>query len=114
MLNTILSAYGFSMITILLNIAELVMFFYLGVNVIPYIDSILQSLIKAYLLIYAVGLLTTLTEWNNIRASTFNKILYTFTFPLFLATYIPIAFYALFARVTWVPIKHSLSVNRGN
>ncbi|MBQ1340858.1 MAG: glycosyltransferase family 2 protein [Erysipelotrichaceae bacterium] len=114
MLNTILSAYGFSMITILLNIAELVMFFYLGVNVIPYIDSILQSLIKAYLLIYAVGLLTTLTEWNNIRSSAFHKILYTFTFPIFLATYIPIAFYALFARVTWVPIKHTLSVSRQN
>ncbi|MBR2745539.1 MAG: glycosyltransferase family 2 protein [Erysipelotrichaceae bacterium] len=112
MLNTILSAYGFSMISILLNMAELVMFIYLGVNVIPYIDSILRSLVKAYLLIYAVGLLTTVTEWNNISSSDFHKLIYTFTFPIFLATYVPIAFYALFARVSWVPIKHTLSVSR--
>ena len=114
MLNTILSAYGYSMLSILISIIEFAMLVYLGINIIPYVRTILAGLSKAYLVIYAAGLLTTITEWNNIRASTFNKILYTFTFPLFLATYIPIAFYALFARVTWVPIKHSLSVNRGN
>ena len=114
MLNTILSAYGYSMLSILISIIEFAMLVYLGINIIPYVRTILVGLSKAYLVIYAAGLLTTITEWNNIRASSFHKILYTFTFPLFLATYIPIAFYALFARVTWVPIKHSLSVNRVN
>ena len=114
MLNTILSAYGYSMLSILISIIEFAMLVYLGINIIPYVRTILAGLSKAYLVIYAAGLLTTITEWNNIRASSFHKILYTFTFPLFLATYIPIAFYALFARVTWVPIKHSLSVNRAN
>lgn len=114
MLNTILSAYGYSMLSILISIIEFAMLVYLGINIIPYVRTILAGLSKAYLVIYAAGLLTTITEWNNIKASSFHKILYTFTFPLFLATYIPIAFYALFARVTWVPIKHSLSVNRVN
>ena len=114
MLNTILSAYGYSMLSILISVIEFAMLVYLGINIIPYVRTILAGLSKAYLVIYAAGLLTTITEWNNIKASSFHKILYTFTFPLFLATYIPIAFYALFARVTWVPIKHSLSVNRGN
>ena len=114
MLNTILSAYGYSMLSILISIIEFAMLVYLGINIIPYVRTILAGLSKAYLVIYAAGLLTTITEWNNIKASSFHKILYTFTFPLFLATYIPIAFYALFARVTWVPIKHSLSVNRAN
>ena len=114
MLNTILSAYGYSMLSILISIIEFAMLVYLGINIIPYVRTILTGLSKAYLVIYAAGLLTTITEWNNIKASSFHKILYTFTFPLFLATYIPIAFYALFARVTWVPIKHSLSVNRAN
>ncbi len=114
MLNTILSAYGLSVISTLLNIVELIIFFYLGLNIVPYIDAILQGIIKAYVVVYAVGLLTTVTEWKNIKASSFNKIFYTFTFPIFLATYIPIAIYALFARVTWVPIKHSLSMKSQN
>ncbi|MBQ3385640.1 MAG: glycosyltransferase family 2 protein [Erysipelotrichaceae bacterium] len=114
MLNTIFSAYGLSVISILINIAELIIFFYLGMNIVPYIDAIIQSMVKAYVVVYAVGLLTTVTEWKNIKASSFNKIFYTFTFPIFLATYIPIAIYALFARVTWVPIKHSLSMKSQN
>lgn len=114
MLNTILSAYGFSMISILISIIEFAILVYLGINVIPYVRTILASLAKAYMIMYAAGLLTTVTEWNNIKASRFHKILYTFTFPLFLATYVPIAFYALFARVTWVPIRHTLSANSGN
>ena len=112
MLNTVLSAYGFSMISMLVSVIEFCALLYLGINVIPYIRTILTGLIRAYLAVYAAGLLTTVTEWNKIRASSFHKILYTFTFPLFLATYIPIAFYALFARVSWVPIRHTLSVNR--
>ena len=112
MLNTVLSAYGFSMISMLVSVIEFCALLYLGINVIPYVRTILTGLIRAYLAVYAAGSLTTVTEWNKIRASTFHKILYTFTFPLFLATYIPIAFYALFARVSWVPIRHTLSVNR--
>ena len=112
MLNTVLSAYGFSMISMLVSVIEFCALLYLGINVIPYVRTILTGLIRAYLAVYAAGLLTTVTEWNKIRASSFHKILYTFTFPLFLATYIPIAFYALFARVSWVPIRHTLSVNR--
>jgi len=57
---------------------------------------------------YLTGLLTTVVEWNRIDASSSQKILYTFTYPLFLATYLPIAIYALFAKVTWVPIRHGI------
>ena len=38
--------------------------------------------------------------------------MYTFTFPLFMFTYIPISFAALFAsRVTWKPIVHTRSAS---
>ena len=63
-----------------------------------------------YLFIYSIGLITTITEWNNIGATKGEKIKYTFTFPLFLFTYIPIGICALFKKVEWKPIKHSVSI----
>lgn len=63
-----------------------------------------------YLFIYSFGLITTITEWNNIGATKSEKIKYTFTFPLFLFTYIPIGICALFKKVEWKPIKHSVSI----
>jgi len=60
------------------------------------------------MMVYLSGLMTVLAEWKRIDASAYHKILYTFTYPLFLATYVPIAVYALFAKVTWVPIRHGI------
>jgi len=37
-----------------------------------------------------------------------KKILYTFTFPIFMFTYIPIAIVALFKKVEWYPITHNI------
>jgi len=36
-------------------------------------------------------------------------VLYTFTFPLFIFTYIPIAIVALFRKIEWKPIAHTIS-----
>ena len=54
-----------------------------------------------------IGGITTVTEWKQIHTTTIKKILYTFTFPLFVLTYIPISFVALFKKVEWKPIHHS-------
>lgn len=62
-----------------------------------------------YLAVYGMGLLTTITEWKRIRCSAARKILYTFTFPLFLATYVPICIAALFKKVDWKPITHTVT-----
>jgi len=37
--------------------------------------------------------------------------LYLFTFPLFMATYIPIAVSAMFKKVEWKPIVHTADVS---
>ncbi|PKC51642.1 hypothetical protein RhiirA1_483285 [Rhizophagus irregularis] len=55
------------------------------------------------------GLITTITEWKRIHSSNWKKILYTFTFPLFMVTYIPIAIVALFKKVEWKPIAHTVA-----
>lgn len=64
------------------------------------------GLLGAYVTFLAFGLLTMLTEWHRIHASAAKKILYLFTFPVFMFTYIPISVAALFMPVTWKPIKH--------
>jgi len=111
MLNTILSAYGLSMISLVLNSASFFCLIFMKENVFPFVYDLLLSLLKSYLCLFLVGSLTVVTEWRNIAASAFNKIKYTLTFPLFLATYVPIALCALFTKVTWVPIRHGISLS---
>lgn len=57
--------------------------------------------------LFTFGAATTITEWKKIAATTKQKIFYTFTFPLFLFTYVPIAIVALVRKVEWRPIKHT-------
>ena len=72
--------------------------------------SACATLLKCYGLIYVIGLITTITEWKNIKCPALDKILYTFTFPLFMMTYIPVSVWALlrFRSIGWDPIKHSV------
>ena len=78
-----------------------------GLSFLPCLGYILRTAGGLYLFLYIVGAFTTVTEWNQIHTSTGRKILYTFTFPLFMLTYIPISVVALFSRkVQWKPIQH--------
>lgn len=62
-----------------------------------------------YEMMLVVGVLTLITEWKEIHCPVAKKLLYMITFPLFMLTYLPIAFVALFKRVKWKPIKHTVS-----
>lgn len=73
--------------------------------------SLLISIAFAYCTLFIIGLLICLTEWKKIHTSWWRKILFTFTFPLFMLTYIPISFVALFKKVEWKPIAHTESVS---
>lgn len=64
-------------------------------------------LLGIYLINYVLGLLTVITEWKKIACPTWKKILYTFTYPIFMITNIPINVVALFARNEWRAIKHT-------
>jgi len=54
-----------------------------------------------------LGAITTVTEWKNIRCAAWKKVLYAFTFPLFMLTYVPICIASLFTKVEWKPICHT-------
>ena len=75
------------------------------------VSSIGYCLVGYMLIMFTFGVLTTIVEWDSIRTTTANKVRYMFTFPFFMATYVPIAIVALFKRCTWTPIAHNISVN---
>ncbi len=78
-----------------------------GLSILPCLKYMLQTLTWLYTLLFLLGAFTTITERKNIYTSTGRKILYTFTFPLFMLTYIPISMVALFSKqVQWKPIQH--------
>ena len=57
-----------------------------------------------YLSLLVYGIITMISEWKQVNLSAFKKILYTFTFPVFMFTYIPISAVALIKKVEWKPI----------
>ena len=71
----------------------------------------LQMILSAYFLLFAVGLITMITEHKHIHCSTRKKVMSIITFPFFMLTYIPISIHALFSHVEWKPITHSVAIN---
>ncbi len=71
---------------------------------------LLATLANAYLLLWILGAISTLTEWNRIHASWQKKVKYVFTFPLFMFTYLPISVAALYAKAEWKPICHKVTM----
>lgn len=79
-------------------------------NLIVLIQSAGQSLLNAYLMFFIIGVITTITEWKHIYCSALKKIGYTFTFPLFMLTYVPITIVTFFKKVEWKPVEHRESI----
>ena len=81
---------------------------------VPFLSAaapLIRMLAGSYLLFLFWGGVTTITQWRHIRAAAAQKVLYTFTFPLFMMTYLPIGIAALFCRVEWKPIRHTEAVS---
>jgi len=74
------------------------------------VGAIVLSVINSYIVLFIMGLITTITEWNNINSSFRKKIKYIFSFPIFIFTYVPISIVALFKfkKIEWQPITHSI------
>lgn len=72
--------------------------------------STLLGSLQGYMTFFLLGLASTVTEWKKICCPASKKILYMFTFPLFMITYLPISIAALFTRGEWKPIAHTRSV----
>ena len=69
--------------------------------------SLLMMTLNLYLTFFVAGVITTITEWKNIHCSPLKKLLYCFTFPIFMFTYLPIGVAAVFKNPQWKPIAHT-------
>ena len=113
MLMTVLPAMGISVIGVIVNLVFMVLGFMEpgGMNklIIACAMSVITTAVNFYLILFFFGAITTISEWKKIRAKAEKKIIYMFTFPVFILTYVPIAIVALFRKIEWTPIKHSVS-----
>ena len=113
MFMTIAPATLLSIGCIVLNIV----FLFLGASdpytfsriLVPALESIAFGLVSFCVLMFTIGAITLITEWNKIIASPSKKIKSLFTFPFFMITYIPISLVALVKKVEWKPITHCVS-----
>ncbi len=75
-------------------------------NIVPVLISTAAMGVGSYLLFALVGFITIATEWGRIHTASRKKIWSAITFPIFMATYIPIAAASLFSGTDWKPIEH--------
>lgn len=121
LLHGIFAKRSFSCFDMTMNIAPAVILSFLGIiiNAGAAVYSVLngggtdvllqsfgQLILNTCLMMFIIGAITTISEWKNIYCSTPKKILYAFTFPLFMLTYLPICIVALFRPVKCEPIVH--------
>lgn len=76
----------------------------------PYI--ILSTLAIQYIILFMVGAITIIIDRDKLNTSLWKKILYSFTFPIYIYTYLPVLMTTLFMykKIEWKPIFHKRSM----
>ena len=107
---SILPAFILTALCLLANFTLSVLGLMQGVGVWFAMRSLLECMGSILATLLVLGGITTATEWKRIHAPAWKKLAYTLTFPLFMLTYLPISLAALFMRVEWKPIHHSVNL----
>ena len=111
MLMNTLPLFALGIVGILLQTAALVAAVITHAPVLPVLRQGIWGAVSSYLSLFAVGALTTFSQWSKINTSPQRKLGYLFTFPLFVMTYIPISVAAVLRPVEWKPIEHKAAVS---
>ena len=106
MLMCLAPAYILTLLAIGVNFFAFIVLALLGENPLAMLSVLFPMAVSAYILILFFSIPLTLSEWKHLRATPIRKILYAFTFPLFLFTFIPAALVAIFKKVEWKPVSH--------
>lgn len=109
---TIMPAFILSTVSFICNVVCGIRAACIGDDMMIAVQSIGELLWGMYRMLFVIGVITTATEWKHIHTAAWKKILYVFTFPVFMSTYIPISFVSLFCKTTWKPIKHTMSLKK--
>ena len=107
----ILPAFILTALCLLANITLSVLGLMQGVGVWFAMRSLLECMGSILATLLVLGGITVASEWKRIHAPAWKKIAYTLTFPLFMLTYLPISMAALFMKVEWKPIHHSVNLS---
>ena len=111
MTMNIMPAFILTALSILCNLAYGIIGAVTGNDIMIALWSMGETVFNACAMLFALGVITLITEWKNIHAGTARKIFSVFSFPLFMLTYIPIAFAALFVNPGWKPIQHKATTS---
>ncbi len=112
MLMTVGPMMLFTLATFIVDIAACIAAAVIGDPAIMKLIALLvQSVVGFYAMFFLMGLVTLITEWDYICCKGYKKIMYLFSFPLFMFTYVPISIYALFFKIEWKPIIHAPVAN---
>ena len=84
-----------------------------GLETGPVIITALLALAGTYVGLYFTGLLTLITEWRRIPCRAARKILFSFTYPLFMASFMAALAVAMSGGTQWKPIRHTVAVSLG-
>ncbi len=106
MFMSIAPGYVISIIAVFVNIFASIYYLAIGTPLLDVLSSVAMFALPSYGAIWLLGFVCTISEWKHLRTSNFKKFLYSLTFPLFLFTFIPIAFCAIFSKVEWKHIAH--------
>ena len=100
-----------SFISLIVNSVYILDRFLINKSLVYLFSSLFNVFLGMYLMLLAISLLTALKEWKNIYCANIKKIIYIFTCPIFMLTYMPITIVALFKKVEWTPIAHTRRLN---
>ena len=107
MIMAISPAFFISTVAVVVNFVLAVAIPILDVSfIVPMLKFEFLSVLFVYLLLFFVGALAAICERKRIRAPTFKVVLYLFSFPIFVMTFIIANFLAIFSKVEWSPIEH--------
>lgn len=103
---TILPSIFITIFIAVINAVAIAVGIFRGEDWMPIVLSLCRWVCGAYVTMFLIGLITTITESKRIHTSLWKKIKYLFSFPIFLFTYVPISIVAIFKDVTWEPTRH--------
>ncbi len=109
MTMAIMPAFILSAVSVFCNLSLIMAGLITGQPVSEALEAAMALFIHMYGTVFVMGAVTTITEWKRIRTGAFKKLLYMFTLPVFMFTYIPISVVSLFRDTTWKPIEHRVT-----
>lgn len=111
MTMSILPAIALTILSVIANLTVGLICIGTGTGLMYALSSALESVGNGYLFMFLLGVVTTVSQWKMIHTTAAKKLWYMLTFPVFMMTYIPIAFISIFKKVEWSPIEHTVALS---